>query len=115
MLEKPPLGPIYDLAPGSSYWRAVDSVGSTSVQSYAEPQTQMSGRDMARMRQGPDAATVLRGLPLALRGDVRVEPSDPSFCMAPPEEVSSGPLSAAQAMLRMVQGPARPPGMAERG
>lgn len=111
MSEQSSLGPIYDFSPESPYWRAVDDVSRRDGYQYAEAPLQTSGRDMVRVRRGPDAATVLRGLPAALRGDVRIEPYVPSFVMqSPVEQVSRVPLSAAQAMIRMAQGPLRPPG-----
>ena len=111
MSEQSSLGPIYDFSPESPYWRVVDNVGRRDEHYDAEAPIEASGRDMARVRRGPDAATVLRGLPAALRGDVRIEPHGPSFVMQSPMEIAPPvPLSAAQAIIRMAQGPLRPPG-----
>jgi len=103
MSEQSPIGPIYDFS-SEDYWRAVDSVGQEPGHDYAESTPQSSGRDMARVRRGPDAATVLRGLPAALRGDVPSERVS-SFVLKAP-----APVTAAQAIIRMAQGPLRPPG-----
>lgn|GEM_PF-7098561 len=109
MSEQSPIGPIYDFS-SEDYWRAVDSVGQESGHAYAESAPQSSGRDMARVRRGPDSATVLRGLPAALRGDVPSERVS-SFAMEP--RTATVPVTAAQAIIRMAQGPLRPPGLGE--
>lgn len=109
MSEQSPIGRIYDFS-SEDYWRAVDSAGQGIGNDYAESVPQHSGRDMARVRRGPDAATVLRGLPAALRGDVPSERVS-SFVLEQP--ATSAPRTAAQAMIRMAQGPLRPPGREE--
>ena len=107
MSEQSPIGPIYDFSPDSDYWRAVDNVGPGNAYDEPRQQTQHSGRDMARMRRGPDAETVLRGLPAVLRGDTPAERVS-SFVMEP--RTNTPPRTAAQAIIRMAQGPLRPPG-----
>lgn len=106
MLEQSPIGPIYDFSPGSPYWRALDGVARTAAHSYVEQDgatAQTTMRDMARFRRGPDAETVLRGLPAILRG----EALPPPLIIEAPAAV---PRTAAQAILRMAQGPSVPPG-----
>lgn len=107
MSEQLPIGPIYDFF-SDSYWRAVDSAGQETRHDYAESPPQHPGRDMARAYRGPDAETVLRGLPAVLRGDVPERVS--SFVLEPSR---TAPRTAAQAIIRMAQGPLRPPGLNE--